>query len=75
MIAVSHQYCCRSRSGAVARSSNQTYFVKFLRDDVLIERLHDVFVGAALERPRDVRHIILGRAKNDFGPVAARQAP
>jgi hypothetical protein len=49
--------------------------VKFLRDDVLIERLHDVFVGAALERPRDVRHIILGRAKNDFGPVAARQAP
>src|SRR5437763_1284525 len=35
-----------------------------------VERLHDVFVCACLERGADVRHVVLGRAENDLGLVA-----
>ena len=40
-------------------------------DDLFIERLHDVLVGASLHRLANVRHIVLGRAEHDDHAVAA----
>src|SRR5687768_9028933 len=34
-----------------------------------IERLHDIFVGAGLERGADVRHVVFGGAEDDLGLV------
>src|SRR3954454_18261577 len=53
---------------------DQTDFMKFGRDDVLVERLHDVLVGAGVQRARDVGDVVLGGAEHHFGRVAAGHA-
>src|SRR5438045_8243107 len=35
---------------------DQTDFLEFCRNDVLVERLHDVLVGAGMQRKRDMIH-------------------
>src|SRR5947207_2826529 len=40
-------------------------------DDFFVERLHDVLVGAGVERARDVRDVVFGGAEHHLGPVAA----
>src|SRR5215470_309598 len=47
--------------------SDKTNFLEFGRDDILVERLHDVFVGPGMKRARDVGHVVLGSAEHDFG--------
>ena len=54
---------------------DQSDFVKLRRDDFLVERLHDVLVGARVKRAGDVRDIVLGRAENDLRHVAAGHQP
>src|SRR4051794_37860985 len=56
------------------RRSDQTDFMKFRRDDVLVERLHDVFVGAGVQRARDVGDVVLGGAEHHLGRIAAGHA-
>src|SRR5215217_1234894 len=51
--------------------SNQADFLEFGLNDFLVERLHDVFVRARTERPRDVRDIILGGAEHVYKHIAA----
>ena len=38
--------------------------MKFRRHDFLVERLHDVFVGARARRARDVRNVVFGSAEH-----------
>src|ERR1044072_3576229 len=40
-------------------------------DDLLVERLHDVLVGAGAERARDVGAVVVGRGGHDPRPVAS----
>jgi hypothetical protein len=61
--------------GLAERGINQTYLLEFFLHDILVEWLHDVFVCTGLQRARNMRDIILGRAKNDFGPLTTRKAP
>src|SRR5579872_1895131 len=66
----------RHRRGHVSRrirqvESDQTDFLELGGDDVLVERLHDVFVGAGMKRARDVRDIVFGSAEHHLGLVAA----
>src|SRR5579863_3674711 len=56
------------------RKSDQADFLKFGRDNVLVERLHDVFVGAGMKRAGDVGDIVFRRAEHHLGLVAARHA-
>src|SRR6266478_2171101 len=44
------------------------------RDDIFVERFHDVFVGARMKRARDVGDIVLGGAEHHLGRIAAGQA-
>jgi len=52
---------------------DQPDFLEFGFDDVLVERLHDVFVGAGVQRPGDMGDVVLGGAEHHLGPVAAGQ--
>src|ERR1700733_6971157 len=54
-----------------ASASDQTDFMKLRRDDVLVERLHDVFVGAGVQRAGDVGDVVLGGAEHHLGLLAA----
>src|SRR5579883_1580133 len=54
--------------------SDQAHFLKFRLDDILVERLHDIFVGAGVERTRDVRDIILRGAENYFRLVSTGES-
>src|SRR6185295_14327483 len=56
------------------RELDQAYFLELRRDDFLVERLHDVFVGAAVERALDMLDAIFGRTKHNLGLIAARHA-
>src|SRR4051812_15952789 len=53
--------------------SDQADLLKFGFDDVAVEGLHDVFVGARVQRPRDMRYVVFRRAEDDLRPVATRQ--
>src|SRR5271165_3816424 len=53
--------------------SDQPDFLKLGFDNVLVERLHDVFVGAGMQRAGDMRDVVLGGAEHHFGLVAAGQ--
>src|SRR4051812_5517771 len=49
-----------NRPAAIGRrvvNSDQSDFLEFRRDDILVERLHDVFIGAGMKRASDVRHV------------------
>ena len=50
--------------------SDQPDFLELGLDDLLVERLHDVLVGAGMQRARDVRDIVLGGAEHHLRPVA-----
>src|SRR5579871_4074131 len=56
------------------RKPDQADFLEFVGNNVLVERLHDVFIGASLQRARDVGDVILGGAEHHLRHVAARQA-
>src|SRR3954452_1343667 len=55
--------------------SDQADFLELGRDDFLVERLHDVLVGAGMERARDMRHIVFGGAEHHLRLVAAGHPP
>src|SRR5438128_2465388 len=44
----------RPRDRRIERESDQSDFLKFGGHDVLVEGLHDVFVGAGMQRARDM---------------------
>src|SRR5450759_3372926 len=64
----------RSAAGSKERRSDEADFLEFRGDDILVERLHDVFVGAGVKRARDVRDIVFGGAEHHLGLVAAGHA-
>src|SRR5712671_1025567 len=51
--------------------SEQPDLLELGLDDVLVERLHDVFVRARMERARDMGHVVLGGAEHHLRSVAA----
>src|SRR3954462_4919156 len=51
--------------------SDQSDFLEFRGDDFLVERLHDVFVGAGMQRARNMCDVVLGGAEHHLGGVAA----
>ncbi len=53
-----------------ADGSDQPDFLELGFDDFLVERLHDVFVGARVQRARDMGDVVLGGAEHHLGPVA-----
>src|ERR1700722_16694299 len=55
-------------------TSDQPDFLELGLDNVLVERLHDVFVGAGVKRTRDVRDVVFGGAEHHLGRVAAGHA-
>src|SRR6185437_4599609 len=55
--------------------SDQPNLLGLRLDDVLVERLHDVFVGPGMQRARDVGDVVLGGAEHDLRAVAARHPP
>src|SRR5579871_4803387 len=61
--------------GLMKRSLDQADFLELGCDDVLVERVHDVLVGAGGERTRDVVDVVLGGAEHDPGSIAAGHAP
>src|SRR3954462_5687337 len=66
----------RRRSRSASRAvSDKADFLEFRRHDVLVERLHDVLVGARVQRARDMRDVVLGGAEHHLGLVATRHAP
>src|SRR5882757_65945 len=60
----------KNATGGWTRRSDQTDFLELGFDDLLVERLHDVFVGARVQRARDMRHVVFGGAEDDLGAVA-----
>src|SRR4051812_30349993 len=54
--------------------SDQADFLELRGDDVLVERLHDVFVGAGVQGARDMRDVVFGGAEHHLGHVAAGHA-
>src|ERR1700722_13984360 len=68
------QYHRGLRADGQARKSDQADFLELGRDDVLVERLHDVLVGAGVKCTRDVSHIVFRRAEHHLGLVAAGHA-
>src|SRR5450631_932600 len=55
------------------RRSDQPDFLELGFHDLLVERLHDVFVGAGVQGARDMRDVVFGGAEHHLGPVATRQ--
>src|SRR5664279_2531150 len=55
------------------RPSDQSDFLQLGFDDLLVERFHDVFVGAGVQGARDMRDVVFGGAEHHLGPIAARQ--
>jgi hypothetical protein len=64
----------RSGGTGLRRDREQPDFLEFRCNDVLVERLHDVFVGACIKRARDMVHSVLSGAEHHLGLFAARQA-
>src|SRR6202047_3343906 len=63
-----------SAAGSMGATSDKADFLELRGNDVLVERLHDVFVGAGVQRARDVGDIVLGGAEHHLGHVAAGHA-
>src|SRR4051812_38228968 len=61
-----------SERGNEENGSDQPDFLELGLDDFLVEGLHDVFVGARVQRARDMGDVVLGGAEHDLGPVAVR---
>src|SRR5207253_6531037 len=61
-----------STSKPPQRILDQSDFMKFRGDDLLVNRLHDVLVGAGVQRTRDMGDIVLGGAEHHLGHIAAR---
>src|SRR5215472_11878942 len=59
--------------GAAMPQSDEPDFLEFRLDDLLVERLHDVFVGTGVQCTRDMRYVVLGGAEHHFRSVAAGQ--
>src|SRR5579864_9021928 len=55
-------------------SSDQADFLELGRDDILVERLHDVFVGASVKRARNVGDVVFGGAEHHLGLITTRHA-
>src|SRR3982074_1240456 len=64
----------RSAAGSKHTRSDQADFLELGRDDVLVERLHDVFVGAGMKRARDVRDVGFSGAEHHLGRIPAGHA-
>src|SRR3981189_3026970 len=62
------------RSAAGSKKSEKADFLELRRDDVLVEGLHDVFVGAGMKRARDVRDVVFSGAEHHLGLVSAGHA-
>src|SRR5712675_2322772 len=62
------------RSAAGSKKSEKADFLELRRDDVLVEGLHDVFVGASMKRARDVRDVVFSGAEHHLGLVSAGHA-
>src|SRR5450631_916241 len=62
------------RNGETGRRREQTDFLEFRRDDVLVERLHDIFVGAGIKRARDMVDSVFSGAEYHLGLITAGQA-
>src|SRR5260370_5685739 len=56
------------------RELDQADFLELRCDDVLVERLHDVLVGAGLDGARDMVDAVFGGAEHHFGLIAAGHA-
>src|SRR6202034_156101 len=61
----------KTRHGA----SDQPNFLELRLDNVLVERLHDVLVGASVKRPRDMCDVVFGGAEHPFRPIPAGKPP
>src|SRR5271165_774088 len=61
-----------TRTGGSPRS-DQSDFLELRFDNLLIEGLHDVFIGPRVERAGNVRDIILAGAEHHFRAIAVRQ--
>src|SRR5581483_251307 len=57
------------------RNSDQADFLELGLDDLLVERLHDVLVGAGVQRAGDVGDVVLRGAEHHLRPVAAGKPP
>ena len=57
-----------------AKRSDQPDLLELGLDDLLVERLHDVLVGAGMQRARDVSDVVLGGAEHDLRPIAVAAA-
>src|SRR5262245_4143833 len=55
--------------------SDQADFLKLGFDNLLVERFHDVLVRSGVQRARDMRHVVLGGAEHDLGPIAVGHPP
>src|SRR5262249_7702286 len=55
------------------RRSDQPNLLELRFDDFLVERLHDVFIGARMERARDMGDVVLGGAEHHFRSIPIRQ--
>src|SRR5205814_5227527 len=51
------------------RRRNQSDFLELGRDNILVEGLHDVFVGAGMQRSRDMVDAVLRGAEHDLRHV------
>ena len=53
----------------VVRRSDQPDFLELGLHDLLVEWLHNVFVGAGMQSARDMRHVIFRGAKHHFRAI------
>src|SRR6478609_5893904 len=72
-LAENDEASARLMAAGPGKRSDQADFLEFRLDDLLVERLHDVLVGAGVQRARDVRDVVLGGAEHHLGSVAAGQ--
>src|ERR1044072_63146 len=68
------EYARRNKMGAGRSPSDEPDFLELGFNDLLVDGLHDVFVRAGAERPRDMRHVVFGGAEYNLRRVAARHA-
>src|SRR3974390_792525 len=62
----------RSSTSGDPPRSDQSDFLELRLDDLLVERLHDVFIGSRVQRAGDVRDVVLAGAEHDFRAIPVR---
>ena len=72
--AIARHCSIERRHGAFRKESKQTDLLEFCFDDISVERLHNVFVGSSLERPRDMHDIVFGGARSASSALALMRA-